>query len=173
MFIIHFTSGAADPLSSFDATGARFLPLLEGEGNSHLSCLHLEKNGQVSSPSLTHAAALMVVHGRVTVTTEFPKIQIDLHAGMGAVLDPNEPYSITSNDAAILMIIEADQLLAHERGISNPKRIAGQSWPSDSVREARSEEITLINMRSLPLALAASPARVTSGPSGGGLNTAT
>ena len=42
MRVIHFTRGAADALTTFDATDAHFLPLLEGQGNSHLSCLHLD-----------------------------------------------------------------------------------------------------------------------------------
>jgi hypothetical protein len=131
MNIIHFTSGATDPLKGFGASGTSFLPLADGEGNSHLSCVHLDSGAKVPSPSLTHAAALLVVHGRITVTTEFPNTQVTIHAGMGAVLKPNEPYSLTSEPGAILLIMEAEQLLAHERGISNPDRIAGQNWPSD------------------------------------------
>jgi hypothetical protein len=133
MFIIHFTSGAADPLSSFDATGARFLPLLEGEGNSHLSCLHLNSGAKVPSPSLTHACLLLCVHGRITVTTEFPQIQIDLHAGMGAVLDKDEPYSLTSEEGAVVLTVESDHWLPSERAISIPQRIAGATWPGDDV----------------------------------------
>ena len=79
MRIIHFTAAAADPLNSFDATGASFLPPLEGQRNSHFSCLHLNSGAKVLSPSLTHAAALLVVHGRITMTTEIPKIPSENH----------------------------------------------------------------------------------------------
>jgi hypothetical protein len=41
MQVIHFTHGATNPLKGFDASGASFLPLAYGEGNSHVSCLHL------------------------------------------------------------------------------------------------------------------------------------
>jgi hypothetical protein len=130
MVVIHFTRGATDPLKFFDATGARFVPLVEGQGSSHVSCLHLDSNARIASPSLTHAAALLVVHSRITVTTH--QFKIDIHAGMGCVFDKHEPYSLTSEIGAILLIMESDQLVAHERGISTPARIAGARWPSDS-----------------------------------------
>jgi hypothetical protein len=133
MDVIHFTERAADPLDGFDATGALFVPLLEGQGNSHVSCLHLHSNARISSPSLTHAAALLVVHGRITVATLDPPMRIDIHAGMGCVFDAGEPYAIESATGAIVIIVEADQLTAHVRGISTPARIAGARWPSDSV----------------------------------------
>jgi hypothetical protein len=137
MRVIHFTHGAADPLNDFGATGARFLPLGCGEGNTHISCLHLETDAQVSSPSLTHAAALLCVHGRISVTTEVPKTKIDIHSGAGCVVEKNEPYSITSDSGAILLIVESQELTADARGISTPQRIAGATWPSDSLLRAR------------------------------------
>jgi hypothetical protein len=133
MIIIQFTSGAAGPLTAFDAHGARFLPLLEGQGNSHVSCLHLDSNARIASPSLTHAAALLCVHGCLAVTTLDPSMRIDIHAGMGCVFDAGEPYAIESATGAIVIIIEADSLAAHERGVSRPERIAGARWPSDAV----------------------------------------
>ena len=129
MQVIHFTSAATDPLKGFGATGARFLPLADGEGNSHISCLHLETNAKVSSPSLTHAAALLCVHGRITVTTTAAKINI--HAGTGAVFGANEPYTLKSESGAILLIVESQELTAHSRAISTPQRIAGATWLSD------------------------------------------
>lgn len=131
MLIIHFTRGATDPLKGFGATGAFCLPLADGNGSSHISCLHIEMGGKVESPSLSHAAALLVVHGRVTVTARFPETQIDIHAGMGAVLEKDEPFSLSSEEGAILLIVESDQLLAFGRAISTPQRIAGATWPSD------------------------------------------
>jgi hypothetical protein len=133
MNIIHFTEPAADPLTDFAATGARFVPLLEGQGNSLVSCLHLESNARISSPSLTHAAALLCVHGSVIVTTSQPQIRIDILAGMGCVVDAGETYAIESATGAIVIIVEADQLTAHERGISRPERIAAATWPTDCV----------------------------------------
>ena len=37
MRVIHFTSPAADPLEAFDAAGAYFLPLADGQGDTHIS----------------------------------------------------------------------------------------------------------------------------------------
>jgi hypothetical protein len=48
MQVIHFTHGATDPLKGFGATGASFLPLADGEGNSHISCFHLETGAKIS-----------------------------------------------------------------------------------------------------------------------------
>jgi hypothetical protein len=137
MQIIHFTSAAADPLKTFAATNAAsavtFLPLADGEGDSHISCVHIERNAIVPSPSTTHAAAILVVHGRITVETATPQIRMDLHAGMGAVLKRHEAYSLNSEEGAILLIVEAQELTAHARAISTPQRIAGATWPADRV----------------------------------------
>jgi hypothetical protein len=135
MQIIHFTRGATDPLKGCGATGAGFLPLADGNGNTHISCLHLETDAKISSPSLTHAAALLVFHGCIAVTTTAAKI--DIHAGMGAIVEKNESYSITSDSGAILLIIESQELTADARAISTPQRIAGATWPSDSLLHAR------------------------------------
>jgi hypothetical protein len=51
---------------------------------------------------------------------------------MGAVFADHEPYTIESATGAIV-IVEATDLKPHARGISTPERIAGQTWPSDSV----------------------------------------
>jgi hypothetical protein len=132
MIIIHFTHGATDPLDSFDATGTRFLPLADGIGNTHLSYLHLEEGGAITAPSIDHAAALLVVHGRITITTLDHAMRIDIHAGMGCVFDAGEPYAIESATGAIVLIIEAECVTAHMRGISTPTRIAGAAWPGDN-----------------------------------------
>jgi hypothetical protein len=134
MRVIHFTQGAADPLNSFGATGVRFVPLADGTGQSHLSCAHLDPGANILGPSLTHATALLVVHGRISISRHTPPSKIDVHAGMGCVFDKHEPYSLDSTTGAILLIVESDELTAHRRGISTPERIAGATWPSDGVR---------------------------------------
>ena len=133
MKVIHFTSAAADPLESFSSADASFLPLADGNGNSHISGLHLERNATVSSPSLTHAAALLVVHGRITVETTTPQIRIEIHAGSGCIVEKDEAYSLKSEEGAILLIVESQELTAHARAVSTPHRIAGASWPADRV----------------------------------------
>jgi hypothetical protein len=132
MRVIHFTHGAADPLEFSGDEGAQFLPLADGHGDTHVSCVHLEAGATNSAPSLTHAATLLVVHGRITITSEHGEPRnTNILAGMGIVVAPEEPYSFKSDSGAILLIVEAEQLLAHQRGISNPERIAGARWPSD------------------------------------------
>jgi hypothetical protein len=71
---IHFTRGATDPLNSFGAKGARFLPLADGDGDTHVSCLYLEEGARIAWPSRTHAAALLVVHGREPPTRGFSAV---------------------------------------------------------------------------------------------------
>jgi hypothetical protein len=129
--IIHFTYGATDPLKDFDAEGAHYVPLADGHGNTHLSCVHLNPGATINAPSLTHAAALLAVHGRITIVSERGNTRnINISAGMGAVFEPQEPYTFKSDPGAILIVVEAEQLLPNQRGISNPERIAGQTWPS-------------------------------------------
>jgi hypothetical protein len=131
MDVIHFTQGATDPLNDFRAKGVRFLPLADGTGDSHVSCAHLESGATIEAPSITHAAALLVVHGQITVTTDLGA-RINILAGMGAIFGRDEPYTIESDAGAIVLIVESDTLTAHPRGISSPDRIAGQIWPSDT-----------------------------------------
>jgi hypothetical protein len=132
MRVIHFTQPAADPLKGFGAAGASFLPLADGETDTHISCLHLEKGGKIKAPSIIHAAALLIVHGRVTIEADHGT-SIDFLGGMGAVFSPNEPYTLSTDTGAILLIIEAQQLTAHARAISTPQRIEGATWPSDTL----------------------------------------
>jgi hypothetical protein len=137
MRVIHFTHGATDPLKGFDAKGAHYVPLADGRGDTHLSCVHLESGATIEAPSLTHAAALLVVHGCITITRLNITTNINVHAGMGAVFDQEEPYAFRSDTGAIVLILESDELTAHARGISTPGRIAGETWPSDTVLTLR------------------------------------
>src|ERR1700733_3888605 len=132
MRAIHFPSPAAEPLRAFDATGATFLPLADGEGDTHISCLHLEMDGKVESPSLSHATALLIVHGRVTIE-QSPGPRIHFSGGMGAVFEQNEPYTLKSETDAIILIVESQQLTPQTRAISTPQRIEGAIGPSDSL----------------------------------------
>jgi redox-sensitive bicupin YhaK (pirin superfamily) len=132
MNVIHFTQGATDQLKGFSASAARFVPLADGTGDTHISCLHLEKGANVNAPSISHGATLLVVHGRITITTHIDA-RIQFAGGMGVVFTDHEPYTIESDAGAIVLIVEATDLKPHARGISTPQRIAGQTWPSDSL----------------------------------------
>jgi hypothetical protein len=103
MDVIHFTHGATDPLESVGIRGAHFVPLADGEGDAHVRCVHLDLDATIESPSLTHAAALLVVHGRIKVSAHVIGAIAHLRGGMGF------------------------------RGISTPERITGQTWPSDAL----------------------------------------
>jgi len=138
MDVIHFTRNASDPLESFDATGASFLPLADGQGDTHISCLHLEIGGKIEAPSITHAAAILVVHGRVTIESDIGA-RIKFSGGMGAVFSPNEPYTLKSETGAILLIVESQEITAHTRAISTPQRIAGATWPGDRATSLASD----------------------------------
>jgi hypothetical protein len=131
MDVVHFTRGATDPLLSVGIRGAHFLPLADGEGGSHIGCVHLDPGATVESPSLSHAAALLVVHGRLEVTLHFTGAIIGISAGVGCVFKKDELYSLESPIGAIFLVVEADTVISHARGISSPQRIAGQTWPSD------------------------------------------
>jgi hypothetical protein len=86
MDVIHFTRGAAAPLTTFGSSGVRFAPLADGLGESHLGCAHLDPGATIEAPSLTHAAALLVVHGRVTITKHDTYVKVQVHAGEGVIV---------------------------------------------------------------------------------------
>jgi hypothetical protein len=132
MRVIHFTKPAADPLKAFGATAASFLPLADGQGDTHIGCLHLEMGGKIEAPSVSHAAALLIVHGRVTIESDIGA-KIHFSGGMGAVFAQNEPYTLNAETDAILLIVESLEFTAHARAISTPQRIEGATWPSDSL----------------------------------------
>lgn len=132
MKIIHFTHNATDRLDTHDAIGVDFVPLADGRGETHISCAHLEPGAQINAPSMTHASALLVVHGRINITSrEGQTVNINIHSGMGAVFDKDQPYAFRSITGAIVLIVECDELKPHARGISTPQRITGATWPSD------------------------------------------
>jgi hypothetical protein len=127
MRVIHFTHGATDPLTSFGSTQVHFVPLADGFGDSHVSCAYFGPYAKITAPSLTHAAALLVVHGKVTIQSD--DCRIEFSGGMGCLLAKDEPYTVDTDDGAIILIVESCELVAHPRGISSPERIAGQTWP--------------------------------------------
>jgi hypothetical protein len=129
--IIHFTDGATDPLQAFRAQRAKFVPLADGAGDTHLSCLHLQPGATIEDPSTTHAAALLVVHGEFTFLGREPTCRIHCLPGMGCLIGAGERYALESKDGAIILIVEAELLEASAQGISSPERIAGQRWPGE------------------------------------------
>jgi hypothetical protein len=133
MEVIHFTEGATDPMKAFGAKNGRYVPLADGIGTSHISCMHLEKGASIPKPMTSSAAALLVVHGRIVLFHHQLMSRNQIHAGMGVVLDEEEPYAIKAETHAIVLVVEADLLWSHPDGTSTPERISGQTWPSDAV----------------------------------------
>jgi hypothetical protein len=62
-----------------------------------VSCAHLEPGATIDAPPLNHAATLLVIHGRITLTKLVATTHIDIHAGVGCVFDRDERYSLHSD----------------------------------------------------------------------------
>ena len=63
---------------------------------------------------------------------------IALLAGVGDVLEIGEFYRIHTEQGAIVLAVECDQLNPTAEGISRPERIAGQLWPGRQVGASES-----------------------------------
>ncbi len=139
--VIHFTEGAADPIEDFEARGVRHVPLANALGDigaSVVSCFHIGAGGRITETPCVHDCVLLVVQGRLTLwgiddperNYLFPG-RVDLSGGMGVVLNAGEPMRIESDEGAIVIAVEAPQLLATARGLSTPARVAYQRWPGE------------------------------------------
>jgi hypothetical protein len=132
--VIHFTQGAADPIDEFEARGVRYVPLAGASGEdgaSVVSCFHLSPGSRIGETPCIHDCALLVVQGRVTLWgIEYPA-RIDMSGGMGMVLSAGEPVKLESDEGAIIVAVEAPQLLATARGLSTPDRVSHQHWPGE------------------------------------------
>ena len=137
MQVIHFTRGAADPLDGFRAKATALVNLADGEGASQISCLHLAPGAQILEPPTTHDCALLLVHGRMTVTAIETGMRLALEAGVGVTVEAGERYTLESETGAVVIAIDAPHLAPTPAGISTSARIAGQTWPSED--ESRSQ----------------------------------
>jgi hypothetical protein len=127
MIVIHFTRGAADPLTAFGATDARFLPLAEA----------LDSNAIIVSPSVTHATALLIVYGRITVTTQPLKVGstsklYGLRHRKRGTLQPE--FGTGSHPAHRWVLTPYRPRTRHP----HPDRIGGATWPVDLTAAAES-----------------------------------
>ena len=130
MRVIHFTEGATDWLFGFRAQLARSVSLVSGDGDTHVSCLHLKPCARIIDPPATHDCALLVVHGQVLVVEDHGA-SINLSCGMGAVIKAADRYHLECERGAIVLTVES--LEATPQGISTPQRIAGQRWPGEDL----------------------------------------
>ena len=97
-------------------------PLADGFGDSHVGRAHLDPGATIKAPSLTHAAAILIAHGRVTIETEESRIQFS--GGTGCMLAKNEHYMMHSDAGATLLIVEAGEL------VSSSSTAAGSPRPT-------------------------------------------
>ena len=130
MQIIHFTQGATDELSGFRALGVGSVPLADGSGDTHVTCLHFCPGAKILAPPVTHDSALLIVSGEVNVVFDVGG-RAHLSAGMGVITDAGQHYSLESRTGAIAIAVESQRLQATVRAISTPERIMGQRWPGE------------------------------------------
>jgi mannose-6-phosphate isomerase-like protein (cupin superfamily) len=129
--VIHFTEGATDQLWGSRGRGVRFVTLMEGNGDVHVTCLHLSPGAHISDLSATHDRAALVLHGKVVVHGGETGARLDLRPGVGVVVPAGERFSIDTAEKAIVLTMEAQWLDATLAGISTPARIQGQRWPGE------------------------------------------
>ena len=130
MRVIHFTQGATDELTGFRASGVRSVPLADGDGDTHVTCLHFVPGATIRAPPVTHDSALLIVSGNVNVVLDAGGSAF-LSAGMGVVIDAGQHYSLNSSTGAIAIAVESRRLQATTRAVSSPARIRGQRWPGE------------------------------------------
>jgi hypothetical protein len=130
--VIHFTAGATDSLLASNARGAQFVPLADGVGDAHIGCLRLAAGGRVPSLPMSQACVLLIVQGEL-VFEWGTTMRLELSAGVGVVLNAGEQCALVSRDGAILILVQSNDLEAHDCGISTPQRIMGQRWPGEAI----------------------------------------
>lgn len=131
MQIIHFTHGATDALEGFRSLGVSSVPLADGAGDTHVTCLHFGPNAVIHAPPVTHDSALLIVSGRVNVLPDAGGCAF-LSAGMGVIIDAGQHYSLKSQNGAIAIAVESQRLRPTARAISTPERIMmTQCWPGE------------------------------------------
>ena len=85
MKVIHFTEGAADFFESSRVSLTKFVPLLQGTGDTYVTCLHLLPGAMMVELPTSQACALIVVSGFMTANTFEPNVSVELRAGVGVM----------------------------------------------------------------------------------------
>jgi hypothetical protein len=129
MEILHFTPGSLDPQNVRRHGTVAHLPLAAGQGAWQLSCLYLAPRRAIVVPAATHRQLLQIVNGKTDA--RFPGgALLQLSAGMGMLLRPEEGCHLSSSTGTVILTLEADQMAADPCGISHPERVMGQQWPN-------------------------------------------
>jgi hypothetical protein len=128
MKVIHFTEGAAEFVESSRVSLTKFVPLLQGTGETYLTCLHLLPGAMLVELPTAQACALIVVSGFMTANTFEPTVSVELRAGVGVVIEEGEGYSLESREGAVVMAVNAERLNVSKEAVSTPERVMGQIW---------------------------------------------
>ena len=131
MKVIHFTEGAADFLESSRVSLTKFVPLLQGTGDTYVTCLHLLPGAMMVELPTSQACALIVVSGFMTANTFEPNVSVELRAGAGVVIEEGEGYSLESREGAAVIAVNAERLDVSKEAVSTPERVMGQIWPGE------------------------------------------
>ena len=131
MKVIHFTEGAAEFFESSRVSLTKFVPLLQGAGDTYVTCLHLLPGAMMVELPTSQACALIVISGFMTVNTFEPNVSVELRAGVGVVIEEGEGYSLESREGGIVIAVNAERLNASKEAASTPERVMGQVWPGE------------------------------------------
>ena len=129
MKVIHFTEGAAEVFESSRKSLTKFVPLLQGPGETYITCLHLLPGAHLVELPTCQECALILVSGFATVLVFEPHISMDLRVGVGVVIEEGEGYVLESREGAIVIAVNAERLNVSKEAISTPERVTGQNWP--------------------------------------------
>jgi hypothetical protein len=129
MKVIHFTEGAAEFFESSRVSLTKFVPLLQGTGETYLTCLHLLPGAMMVELPTSQSCALIVVSGFMTANTFEPNVSVELRAGVGVVIEEGEGYSLESREGAVVMSVNAERLDVSKEAVSTPELVMGQVWP--------------------------------------------
>ena len=129
MKVIHFTEGAADFFESSRVSLTKFVPLLQGTGDTYVTCLHLLPGAMMVELPTSQACALIVVSGFMTANTFEPNVSVELRAGVGVVIEEGEGYSLESREGAVVIAVNSEKLNVSKEALSTPERVMGQIWP--------------------------------------------
>ena len=131
MKVIHFAEGAAEFFESSRVSLTKFVPLLQGTGDTYLTCMHLLPGAMVVELPTSQSCALIVVSGFMTANAFEPNVSVQLRAGVGVVIEEGEGYSLESREGAVVVAVNAERLNVSKEAVSTPELIMSQSWPGE------------------------------------------
>ncbi len=131
MKVIHFTEGAAEQFESSQVTLTKFIPLLHGTADTYVTCLHFLPGASLVELPTAQECALLIVSGSATVLNWEPRFSVELHPGVGVLVEEGDGYALQSPEGAIAIVVNAERLNLSKEAVSVPERIMGQTWPGE------------------------------------------